>query len=281
MLLGIDLGGTNIRVGRVADGELVCKISEPSPASLALEPSLEYLKRVIAGMMTPEVEGIGIGVPSVVDIVRGVVYNVTNIPSWREVHLKELLECEFGVPVYVNNDANTFALGEKEWGVAHGFKDVVAVALGTGVGAGIVAGGALYAGRNCGAGEIGSLPYLDATLEDYCGSNFFTRQHGTTGRKAAERALGGDGEAQKIWNEFGGHIGNLIQTVLFTYDPELIVFGGGLAAAWSLFEGAMRARTAEFPYPETVRNLRIELSKNPDIQILGAAALAKNKILTY
>ncbi len=281
MLLGIDLGGTNIRVGRIADGELIYKISEPSPASLVLEASLDYLKRVIAPVMTPEVEGIGIGVPSVVDITRGIVYNVTNIPSWREVHLKELLEGEFGVPVYVNNDANTFALGEKEWGVARGFKDVVAVALGTGVGAGIIAGGALYAGRNCGAGEIGSLPYLDATLEDYCGSNFFSRLHGTTGREAAEKTRGGDREAQKLWDEFGEHVGNLMQIVLFTYDPEIVIFGGGLASAWSLFEGSMRTKTAEFPYPETLRNIRIEVSKNPDIQILGAAALAKNKIITY
>jgi glucokinase len=281
MLLGIDLGGTNIRVGRVADGLLESKISEPSPAQLALEPSLDYLKEVIARAMTHEVEGIGIGVPSVVDIARGVVYNVTNIPSWREVHLKELLESEFGVPTYVNNDANTFALGEKEWGMARGFKDVVAVTLGTGVGAGIVAGGALWAGRNCGAGEIGSLPYLGATLEDYCGSNFFSRLHSTTGREAAERALAGDEEAQKIWDGFGEHIGNLMQTVLFVYDPEIVVFGGGLSSAWGLFEGAMRAKMAEFPYPETLRNIRIEVSQNPDIQILGAAALAKNKIITY
>jgi glucokinase len=285
MLLGIDLGGTNIRVGQIEGEGLVNKISEPSPSALALEPSLEYLKRVVASMMTPAVEGIGIGVPSVVDIARGIVYNVTNIPSWREVHLKELVESEVGVPVYVNNDANTFALGEQEWGVARGFKDVVAVALGTGVGAGIVAGGALYAGRNCGAGEIGSLPYLDATLEDYCGSNFFSRQHGTTGHEAAEKARSGEAavaaEAQKICDGFGAHLGNLVQTVLFAYDPELIVFGGGIASAWGLFEGAMRSKMDEFPYPETVRNLRIEVSRNPDIQILGAAALAKNKILTY
>jgi glucokinase len=281
MLLGIDLGGTNVRVGQIVDGRLVKKISEPSPANLELEPSLEYLKTHIATMMTPEVEGIGIGVPSVVDVARGIVYNATNIPSWKEVHLKDALERAFRVPVYINTDANTFVLGEKEWGRAAGFKDVVGVALGTGVGAGIVANGALYAGRNTGAGEIGSLPYLDATLEDYCGSGFFSRFHGTTGRDAAQAARQGDTAAQKLWDEFGGHVGMLMQIVLFTYDPEVVVFGGGLASAWSLFERAMRARMGEFPYPETVRNIRVEVSENPDIQILGAAALAKNRVTNY
>ncbi len=279
MLLGIDLGGSNLRIGRVEEGRLVDKIAEPFPAQLPLEPSLEYIKTHIARAMTPTVEGIGIGVPSVVDIARGIVYNVTNIPSWKEVPLKDVLEAEFGVPVYINNDANAFALGEQVYGAAGGYKDVVGVALGTGVGAGIVAGGALYAGRNCGAGEIGSLPYLDATLEDYCGSNFFVRLHGTTGRESAEKAKMGDAAAIGIWEEFGGHVGNLVQIVLYTYDPEVVIFGGGIASAWGLFEAAMKRRVAEFPYPETVRNLKIERSTNPDIQILGAAALAKNKII--
>jgi glucokinase len=285
MLLGIDLGGTNVRVGQIEGDKLVKKISEPSPAKMDVTPSLEYLEKIISKMMTPQVEGIGIGVPSVVDIARGIVYNATNIPSWKEVHLKEALEKEFKIPVYVNNDANTFVLGEKEWGSARGFKDVVGVALGTGVGAGIVINGALYAGRNTGAGEIGSLPYLTATLEDYCGSNFFSRFHGTTGHRAAEAARQGDAaaraEAQKLWDEFGGHVGVLMQMVMFAYDPEVVVFGGGLAAAWTLFEGAMRAKMAEFPYPETVRNIRVVVSENPDIQILGAAALAKNKVVNY
>ncbi|MDR2890656.1 MAG: ROK family protein [Alistipes sp.] len=272
MILGIDLGGTNIRVGRVDGDGIVGKISEPSPAHLPLEESLDYLVAAVERMMTPQVRGIGIGVPSVVDARSGVVYNVVNIPSWREVHLKDVLERRFGVAVCVNNDANCFALGEMRFGRARGFSDVVAVTLGTGVGAGIVTNGALYNGRNTGAGEIGSLPYLDATLEDYCGSNFFPR-HGTTGRRAAEAALAGDGAALAVWDEFGGHVGNMMQTIMFAYDPEAVVLGGGIAGAYPLFEAAMRRKMAEFPYPETVRNLMIEVSDNPDIQILGAAAL--------
>ena len=281
MILGIDLGGTNIRIGQIVGEKLENKISEPSPSNLALEPSLEYLKGVVRRMMTPEVDGIGIGVPSVVDVERGIVYNVTNIPSWREVHLKEVLEAEFGVGVYVNNDANCFVLGEKEYGVGRGFKDIVGVTLGTGVGAGIVINNALYSGRNTGAGEIGSLPYLDATLEDYCGSNFFPRFFGVTGREAAVKVREGDARAIEIWDEFGVHVGNMMQTILFTYDPELIIIGGGIAGAYPLFGRAMREKMGEFPYPETVKNIRVEVSDNGDIQILGGAALAKNRVSTY
>lgn len=281
MIIGVDLGGTNIRIGQIERERLVAKISEPSPSDLALAPSLEYLKAAVRRMMTPEVESIGIGVPSVVDVERGVVYNVTNIPSWGEVHLKEVLEGEFGVDVYVNNDSNCFALGEKEYGRGRGFKDIVGITLGTGVGAGIVINDTLYSGRNTGAGEIGSLPYLDATLEDYCGSNFFPRFFGATGKQALVEAEKGDAGAKKIWEEFGKHIGNMMQAVLFVYDPEVIILGGGISNAYHLFEKAMREKMSGFPYPETVKNIRIEVSDDCDIQILGAAALAKNRVSTY
>jgi len=281
MILGIDLGGTNIRIGQIVRGEIIGKISEPSPSEQSLESSLEYLKTSIHRMMTDEVEGIGIGVPSVVDISRGVVYNVANIPSWKEVHLKDILSDEFGLPVYINNDSNCFVLGEKEYGYGKSFKDIVGVTLGTGVGTGIVINNVLYGGRNTGAGEIGSLSYLDATLEDYCSSDFFIRYHNTTGKDAAVRARQGDVSALKIWDDFGVHIGHLMQAILYAYDPELMILGGGIAEAYSLFENKMWEIMNEFPYPETINNIQIKVTQNADISILGAAALATNKISTY
>ena len=94
----------------------------------------------------------------------GIVYDVGGLPAWREVHRKERFEKRFGVPVSVNNDCNCFALGVCRFGEAHGYRDVVCIALGTGVGAGVVIGGKLYCGRNTGAGEIGGIPYLDLSL---------------------------------------------------------------------------------------------------------------------
>ena len=100
-----------MRVGLTDGSTLVNSVIEPCPSKEAEEVVINQLKRQIAQLMSPEVNSIGIGVPSVVDSVQGIVYNVANIPSWKEVHLKELLEQEFGIPVAVNNDANCFALG--------------------------------------------------------------------------------------------------------------------------------------------------------------------------
>lgn len=274
MIIGVDLGGTNVRIGKLIDGRVVEKLVEPSPAGLSLDESLDYMKALLSRVITPEVRGIGMGVPSVVDVERGIVYNVTNIPSWKEVHLKEILEKEFGIPVCINNDANCFALGEKRFGYGRDYNNVVGLTLGTGVGAGIIIGGELYNGANAGAGEIGSIPYLDGVYETYCSSDFFA-MNGTRGSDVARKAAAGDTWALQLWDEFGGHMGRLMKAVLLAYDPEIVVFGGGLSGAYPLFERAMRAEMASFPFPKSLDRLKIAVSDNPDIAIMGAAALVR------
>ena len=135
--------------------------------------TLNVLKDSIKSLKSPYTEAIGIGVPSVVDSVRGIVYNVQNIKGWEEVHLKTILEQEFGIPVFINNDANCFAMGEQIYGTGKRFDHFVGITLGTGVGGGIIQQGRLLADANCGSGEYGEMPYLDGILEYYCGSFFF------------------------------------------------------------------------------------------------------------
>lgn len=106
MRIGVDLGGTNVRVGLVAGGRIVRMISEPCRADGSEAEVLDHIASLVDRLITPDVECIGIGVPSVVDAERGIVYDVVGIPSWREVHLKERFEKRFGVPVSVNNDCN-------------------------------------------------------------------------------------------------------------------------------------------------------------------------------
>lgn len=276
MKIGIDLGGTNMRVGLTDGATLVNSVIEPCPAKETEEVVLNQLKRQIAQLMSSDVTGIGIGVPSVVDSVRGIVYNVANIPSWKEVHLKEQLEQEFGIPVAVNNDANCFALGVWEYGEGKGTRDMVGLTMGTGIGSGIIINGQLYNGVNTGAGEIGSLPFKDADYEFYCSSRFFSHLHGDTGAKFGKRAQAGDAEAIAVWNEFGQNVGELIKAVLFTYAPEAIIIGGGIASAFSLFEAPMRASLESFPYPANVAATRIMPSTLPNAAILGAGALIDN-----
>ena len=273
MKIGIDLGGTNMRVGLTDGATLVNSVIEPCPSKEAEEVVVNQLKRQIAQLMSEDVTSIGVGVPSVVDCQQGIVYNVANIPSWKEVHLKEILEKEFGVPVAVNNDANCFALGVWKYGEGKGTRDMVGLTMGTGIGSGIIIDGKLYNGVNTGAGEIGSLPFKDADYEFYCSSRFFSELHGDTGANFGKRAQAGDAEAVAVWNEFGEIVGELIKAVLFTYAPEAIIIGGGIASAFSLFEAPMRASLESFPYPANVAATRIMPSTLPNAAILGAGAL--------
>jgi len=273
MRIGVDLGGTNIRVACVENGIIVEKATAPCPAKENEQTILYTLEKLIGQVIRPGVKGIGIGVPSIVDSKEGVVYNVANIPAWKEVPLKRLLETRFGIPVHVNNDSNCFALGVKNFGEGQQYRDLVGITLGTGVGAGILINGILYNGRNTGAGEIGSLPYLEHDYEHYCSSNYFVYYYGMTGKEACAKAVEGDVEALKIWTEFGTHLGNLMKAVLYAYDPEAIIIGGGIASAFKYYEQAMWEMLHTFPYQKTVKNLQIIVSQKEDAALLGASAL--------
>ena len=272
MQIGIDLGGTNIRIGQVSNGNIVKKESVKSLSGMGLDESIDYFMKRLAGLITPLCCSIGIGVPSVVDVNKGVVYNVTNIPSWQEVELKRLVEERFGIPTFVNNDANCFALGESCFGEGHGMKNIVGLTLGTGAGAGIVINNQLYNGNNAGAGEVGDIPYLDGVYEDYCASRFFIRK-GTTAKELCEKANDGDALALELWKEYGNHLGNLVKVIMFAFDPAGIVMGGGIANAYPFFIDTVRQSLKSFPYQKSVEHLTIKQTKNPDIAILGAASL--------
>ena len=273
MRIGVDLGGTNIRAGVADCGTIVEKLSEPCKAEMPEQAILNQLKDMISALLVPGVKSIGIGVPSVVNVDRGIVYNVANIPSWKEVHLKSILEKEFHLPVAVNNDCNCFALGEYYFGTGKRYQNMVCLALGTGVGAGIIINGKLYTGHNAGAGEIGCLPYLAHDYEYYCSGCFFIKEHGITGKKAYERACASDPHAIHLWRETGAHIGNLIKAVLFTYDPQAIILGGSVANAFNFFSKTMYESLTHFHYPETIERIDILHSQTEDVALLGAAAL--------
>lgn len=272
MRIGVDLGATNIRAGIVEAGVIYRIVSEPFPHDKTEKDTINSLVSAIRKVMNSNIKGIGIGVPSIVDARHGIVYNAVNVPSWKEVHLKEILEHEFRIPVIVNNDCNCFAFGERYYGEATIYHNIVGVTLGRGLGAGIIINNMLYEGMNTSAGEIGSLPYLDSDYENYCAANFFDK-YNTTGQVLYLRAEEGNEEALSIWGLFGYHVGNLIKGILLTYDPEAIVIGGGIAKAYRFFEEAMHKQINTFLYPHMVKNVEILFSKKENIGLLGAAAL--------
>ncbi len=272
MKITLDLGGTNIRAARVVNGKCMDLRSEKCQADKQEDEIIAQISDLILPLLTPAVDGIGIGVPSVVDPLAGIVYDAVNIPSWREVYLKKKLEDRFGIEVRVNNDCNCFVLGEQRYGAAVGKNNVVGITLGTGVGAGIIINGKLYTGVLCGAGEIGCLPYLDSDYENYCSSQWFAK-HDTDGATMAHEANEGNADALKLWAEFGHHLGQLIKVILWTYAPEAIVIGGGLSQSFSLFEPSMKESLETFPYLPVARKCAIMPHALPDAALLGASLL--------
>lgn len=273
MNIGVDLGGTKIKAGLEFNGLITQRKTVLLEHKDSLNDTLNQLIEFIRPFTSSNVKKIGIGVPSVVDTEKGIVYNVTNIPSWKEVALKEILEDAFHLPTYINNDVNCFTLGEHKFGQARGFKSAVGLTIGTGLGAGLIIDNKLYKGHNCGAGEIGLLPYLGHNYEYYVGNNFFEKYYHFNAHRAFYLAQSGNIEALVAWQEYGKHMGATLKAVLYVYDPEVIVLGGSISIAYAYFKDAMLESLKDFEFPESLKRIKIFQSNNENIALLGAAAL--------
>ncbi|NJO90706.1 MAG: ROK family protein [Chloroflexia bacterium] len=273
-LIGIDLGGTKVNVGRIENGKIVEKKYRFIPADSDDQwDVINLIIKTVKELLVDGINGIGIGIPSIVDRKKGIVYDVQNIKAWKEVHLKEILEKEFQLPVYLDNDANCFALGEYRFGAGKGCKSIVGLTIGTGMGAGIINDGYLLKDANGGAGEFGMIPYLDADYERYCSGQFFKNNYNNNGEVLAERAKKGDLEALEVFNQFGQHLGNAIKMIMYAIDPEKIIIGGSVAKSHKLFEKAMYQSIKNFAFQTALKSFKIEFSNTSDIAILGAASL--------
>jgi glucokinase len=272
-VIGVSISGKVLMAGKVKDGKIENSMSRRINNKASEDEVLAEVFDIINQVKDGEVAGIGIGVPSLVDVEKGIVYRVQNIPSWREVHIREILESHFGMKVYVNNDANCFAIGEMYFGKTAGYENSVGLILGAGVGAGIIFKGHLYSGTNCGAGEFGDIPYRDENYEFYLNDAYFEYKYGLTANTLLKRANKKDKIALAIYEQYGYDLGNLIKTVLFTVDPEIVVVGGSLSKAFPYFEKSMAEKIATFPYKHAVNKLKVVPSEQEDIAVLGAAAL--------
>lgn len=279
MVIGVDLGGTKVRAGVAANGLIENQKQQLFKSQGSKEETLNQLMDLIRSLFSPDVRGIGLGVPSVIDVQSGVVYNVVNIPSWDRVPLRDILEQAFNVPVRVNNDVNCFALGEHRFGLLNGYRNAVGMTSGTGLGSGIIINNELFEGSNCGAGEIGLISYRSENIEYYASGNFFEAFHGVSAIRAHDLAVTGDRTALTWWREFGIHMGQAIKTVVYAYDPEAIVIGGSLSKAFGFFQAAMFESLKEFTFPESIKRLKVMQSKDENITLLGAAALLEKDIV--
>ncbi|MGV3642066.1 MAG: ROK family protein [Adhaeribacter sp.] len=276
-VIGIDIGATKMHLALVQGGRILREHKFPTSAQA---PKDQIIAELIAGIMElfdAGVSGIGIGVPGLVDESQGIIYDLNNIPSWQEVHLKAALEGVFKVPVFLTNDGNTFVLGEKIYGQGRAYKNLLGITLGTGFGTGIVLNNQLYSGTLSSAGEFGGAPYLDQTIEDYCSGKFFQQQYGEAGQQVAEKALAGDARAQEAFRSYGSHLGKALHTLLYALSPEAIFLGGSVTGCYSLFSDAMHESLQTFPFKRVLEKLVIRPSTIENAGILGAAALVEMK----
>jgi glucokinase len=275
--LGVDIGGTKVQAGVVQDGELIQEVRFETSASASKEQILAELVHSLGPLVTADVAGIGIGVPGLVDEENGIVHNVQNIPSWREVHLRQHLASHFATPVYLTNDANAFAVGEKMYGQGQPYANLVGLALGTGLGAGIIINHQVYSGTLSSAGEFGMIPYLDKTVEDYCSGKFFAQRTSRPGTEWHALAQQGDAEALAVYTEFGRHLGQALHIILYALSPEAIFLGGSVSRGYEFFRAGLYESLGAFPFRQVTDRLVVGPSLIGNAAVLGAAALCHMK----
>jgi glucokinase len=272
-VIGVIFGGKHLSAARIENGVIADIVHREVNNREAEEVILSEIIHTINSVYTDSVAGIGVGVPSLVDVKHGIVINPTNIPSWHKVHLKDILKEQFNVPVYINNDANCFALGEKYFGVAKDYENIAGITIATGFGVGIIINGKLYSGRNAGAGEFCSIPYRDHDYEYYCSTKYFEEKYGLKNEILLARAKKKDKIALAIYELFGMDLGNAIKTIMYALDPDAIVIGGIMAEAYDFYKEAMLKTVNSFIYKGTVKNIKIFKSTEANIPVYGAAAL--------
>ena len=306
-VIGIDLGGTKMfgtvsNLAGVIQHEVYVPCGETDPAG-----HLDRLCQLIEDLLEAprpagqRVRGIGVGVPGVTLVPEGI---VTWAPSlgWRDLPLQDILAERFDLPIFVENDVNLAALGEMGFGAARGSRNLVCIAVGTGIGAGIIIDGALYRGHNHAAGEIGYLlPGIEFLGQRY--DHFGALETLASGTGVARRArslLEREGEevfsqevtaedvfaaaregkswAKKVVSETVDYLALAIASISVVLDPEVVVLGGGVFRSADLLIEPIRRRL-EGVIPYVPRIVASPLGRRA--AVMGAIMLVLNATTEY
>ncbi|MEB3255180.1 MAG: ROK family protein [Synechococcaceae cyanobacterium] len=242
-LIGVDLGGTAIKLARVTEaGEVVAEAECPTPQpALPGAVSTAIVEAIEALDPERRADRVGIGHPGPSDRTARVARIAINLPGWREVPLAEWLEPQLERPVTLANDANCALLGERWRGAARDADDVLLLTLGTGVGGAVLLGGELFLGHAGAASEPGLIgvdpegpPCRSGnrgSLEQHCSIAGLARLSPLDPSELSRRAAAGDPEALAVWAAYGRWLGIGLSSLLYVLTPELVLLGGGLSAA--------------------------------------------------
>jgi glucokinase len=243
LIIGLDLGGTKIAAAAATPaGRIVSEIIVPTEAGKGHEQVIKNIIKAIdtlARSKKSQVGCIGIGVPGPIDFKTGVVIDPPNLPGWKKVNLKKILQKRFKVPVQVDNDANCAALGEALFGAGKKAKDFLYITVSTGIGGGIIINRQIYRGVNGSAGEFGHM-IIDprgykcgcgnrGDLEAMASGTSIKTRSGEDAMAIHIRAQQGDKKALKVIEETGKYLGIGIANLVNIFNPEMVVVGGGLS----------------------------------------------------
>ena len=302
-IVGIDIGGTNIKSALVVNGRVKGLKVIPTYSNRGPEGSIAQIIKAIEPLVK-EGKGIGIGIAGLIDSRQGIVKTSPNLKGWNGIPLVKILTRKFRMPVKIINDVDAICLGEWYYGVAHGYKNIFLLTIGTGVGGAAVCEGRLVLGANGYAGEFGHTiinfngPKCSCgnygCLERYVGARYIvryakqliksrssrlSRYKELTPAIIAQEAKRGDMVAKQVFARVGFYLGIGITNIIALFDPDLIVISGGISrAGWVIF-APIRKTVQQRLLGENSRHYKIVASSLGDeAGILGASLLFNKKV---
>ncbi|MDH4163446.1 MAG: ROK family protein [Nitrospirota bacterium] len=310
-VIGVDLGGTNLRSALLTEGGDI--LDRHKQATGVVEGHEKVIRRLIENIRIHlrnaerrglKVMAVGVGAPGVIHADSGVVVKSPNFPDWNNLPLKQELEGVLGIPVFIENDANAAALGEQWRGAGKNVQSMIFLTLGTGVGGGIILQGRIWHGADGMAGEIGHMTIVPDGRQCGCGNQGCLEMYASSrgiimnyqeacasdrtnagARDAAtsemiyQAAGSGEKHALHAVDEMGRFLGIGIANLINIFNPEMVVVGGGVKDAWSLFIDAVRREVGRraFAYPAE-RTKIVPSVLGDDAGMVGAAAVAFSRV---
>lgn len=312
---GIDIGGTNIKYGLVdAKGKVLFREQRPTMADKGADPLMHLVANLSEGLLYHaaeeeyDVRWLGVGTPGAVEAKTGKVIGVSpNISGWKGMEIGQILKDRLNLPVLVDNDVNAMALAESKFGAAIGYKSVLCVAVGTGVGGGIILDGRLWRGATHSAGEIGHITInpngpqcrcgAKGCVEAYCNSQAIIRRAseklsngltpvfeeilegpltGLTIKKLFAAARKGDSIAIDVISESAELLAIGIANAVNILNPEIVVIGGGVADGGAGFVEAVATEVRKKAVGPSGTDLRItKATLGNDAGFIGASILGE------
>ena len=285
--IGIDLGGTGIKIGVVDEsGTILSQGETPTLAGRPYEDIIADMGRCMLDVMArggfeeKDIASIGVGIPGVADEKTGHVIFCTNL-GWSDVPLRTELQKYLNKPVYIDNDATVAGFAESICGVSAGCHSSVFMTLGTGVGGGIVIGGRPWSGFHGVGSEIGHIPmdkqmvlqHPDSLMYDLCSGDVSK----LTAKMVFDAAKELDDVAMKVFNHYVDYLCKAIYTIIAFLDPEMIVLGGGISKSGDFLLNAVRERIPRYLLFKTLPYSRVEIARlGADAGMIGAAMLGRH-----